>query len=93
MCAQLQALSRTSVNLALTLIGPPWSGHHPGKGFIMPAEMLTAFLAFVNPTSFPRGHRNNGNAIVAVDLAEHPDDPLAVLAPARSANTRSVDQG
>ena len=29
-------LSRTSVNLALTLIGPPWSGHHPGKGVIMP---------------------------------------------------------
>ena len=73
-------LSRTSVNLALTLIGPPWSGHHPGKGFIMPAEMLTAFLAFVNPTSFPRGHRNNGNAIVAVDLAERPDDHQAVAA-------------
>ena len=46
----------------------------------MPAEMLTAFLAFVNPTSFPRRHRNNGNAIVAVDLAERPDDHQAVAA-------------
>ena len=46
----------------------------------MPAEMLTAFLAFVNPMSLPRRHRNNGNAIVAVDLAERPDDHQAVAA-------------
>ena len=41
---------------------------------------LTAFLAFVNPMSLPRRHRNNGNAIVAVDLAERPDDHQAVAA-------------
>jgi hypothetical protein len=29
------------VNPAFTLIGAPWSGHHPGKGVIMPVEMLT----------------------------------------------------
>jgi cell division protein FtsB len=46
----------------------------------MPAEMLTAFLAFVNPMSLPRRHRNNGKAIVAVDLAERPDDHQAVAA-------------
>ena len=78
MCAQSQALSRTSVNLALTLIGPPWVGRHPDKGIIMRAEMLTAVLALVNPMSLTRRHRNNGNAIVAIDLAEHPDDPLGV---------------
>ena len=44
----------------------------------MRAEMLTAVLALVNPMSLQRRHRKNGNAIVAVDLAEHPDDPLAV---------------
>ena len=44
----------------------------------MRAEMLTAVLALVNPMSLQRRHRNNGNAIVAADLAEHPDDPLAV---------------
>jgi hypothetical protein len=44
----------------------------------MRAEMLTAVLALVNPMSLPRRYRNNGNAIVAVDLGEHPDDPLAV---------------
>ena len=66
------------VNLALTLIGPPWDGRHPDKGIIMRAEMLTAVLALVNPMSLTRRHRNNGNAIVAIDLAEHPDDPLGV---------------
>ena len=46
----------------------------------MRAEMLTAVLALVNPMSLQRRHRNNGNAIVAVDLAERPDDHQAVAA-------------
>ena len=49
----------------------------------MRAEMLTAVLAFVKPVSLPRRHRDNGNPIVAVDLAERPDDHQVATLKAR----------
>jgi hypothetical protein len=60
------------------LIGAPWSSHHPSKGVIMPAGVLTytsiaerlgfsseAARALVNRWRLPRRRANNSNAIMA----------------------------
>jgi hypothetical protein len=74
-------------------------GHHPGKGVIMPVEMLTyaalaerlgssseAARALVKRLRLPRQRGNNGKALVAVDLAEINHTPMQ-----RAATRRSPD--